>query len=457
MIRIVAFLLGLELLPAWADGFSLPQEELLVLAGGTIIDNSDFGKSESDINDSVVIIRGDEIIAAGSRKDIKIPAGAKVLDISGKYVIPGLNDAFATQNNQAHANAHLYMGVTSIIGLDEPGGRRGRLYLQANPSPRIYRLESISGYDESSLVPAASSAGDLRSRATPLSARALTQQVDSLARAGFKVLLLYYPLSPEQTAAVVRRARELGIATIGELGFTPYPEAIRAGVHAFVHVSRYSLELAPPEMRIQVAAAPFGPPRTQYYEYLAHISPTNPLLKQYASILGSSGVGLIPTLSLEYLDLPDHENPWKEPVAAILDPKDIHLPANPATGKRDDGFPPDLSESLFRIERQYCKAGAKYLAGSGTTAFGTMPGISLHTELKLLTRVGLSPRQALAAATANFDALLGWSKVGRVKAGYNADLLVLDDNPAKDVGNAKKIRILILKGKILDRGKLLRR
>ena len=52
-------------------------------------------------------------------------------------------------------------------------------------------------------------------------------------------------------------------------------------------------------------------------------------------VLGSSRAGLIPTLSLEYLDLPDHDNPWKEPVAAILDPKDIHLPANPITGERD--------------------------------------------------------------------------------------------------------------------------
>jgi hypothetical protein len=166
-------------------------------------------------------------------------------------------------------------------------------------------------------------------------------------------------------------------------------------------------------------------------------------------------------LSLEYLDLPDHENPWKEPVAAILDPKDIHLPANPTTGNRDKtienaayDFPPSLSESLFRIEKEYFRAGAKYLAGSGTTAFGTMPGISLHTELKLLTLIGLNPRQALAAATANFGELLGWRNVGQVKAGYNADLLVLEANPAKDITNARKISILILNGEVLDRGKL---
>jgi len=187
-------------------------------------------------------------------------------------------------------------------------------------------------------------------------------------------------------------------------------------------------------------------------------------LKQYARTLGSAGVGLIPTLSLEYLDLPDHENPWKEPVAAILDPKDIHLPANPETGVRDkkpgdaaDNFPAELSESLFRIERAYRNAGAHYLTGSGTTAFGTMPGISLHTEMMLLTKVGLSPRQALAAATANFERIFGWQKVGQVRRGYHADLLVLNDDPTTEIRNAKKIYAVILDGKILDRKKLLAR
>jgi imidazolonepropionase-like amidohydrolase len=112
---------------------------------------------------------------------------------------------------------------------------------------------------------------------------------------------------------------------------------------------------------------------------------------------------------------------------------------------------------LFRIEKEYCRAGAKHLTGSGTTAFGTMPGISLHTELMLLTRVGLSPRQALAAATSNFEKILGWPNVGQVRAGYHADLLVLDNNPLTDIGNAKKINMIILSGIVLDRDRLLAR
>jgi hypothetical protein len=402
-----------------------PQARPLVLVGATLLDVSSFGNSSSDIKDSVIVLRGDRIVAAGPRGEVKIPAGAEILDVAGKYVVPGLNDAFATLNNQSQANAFLYMGVTSIVGLGEPpGGRRGPLFLHANPSPRIYRLD----WEWS----------------------------------GVKALLLHYDLTPAQVRVIAQRARERGVATIGELGATTYPEAIQAGVDAFVHSGRYSLELAPPALRKEVAADPFGPPRVKFYEFLTRLSPDDPVLQRYAAVLASGRTGLLPTLSWQYLELPDHENPWKEPIAAILDPKDIHLPADPLTGRPTrpaegpvDASPPGLAEATLRIEEQYRKAGAHYLAGSGSDAFGTMPGISLHTELKLLTRIGLTPRQALAAATSNVGEMFGWSEVGQVKAGCHADLLVLDENPAQEIGNLKKIRLVILNGKVLDRNRLL--
>lgn len=419
----------------------------LVFAGGTLIDVSSFGSSTADVKDSVIVIHDGKIAAAGPRKEVQIPAGARVIDVSGKYVVPGLNDAFSTLNNQAQANAHLYMGVTSIVGLGEPpGGRRGPLYIDAKPSPRIYLLDWEWSHEASTSEPE------------------MIKQIDALAQSGVKVLLLHYGLTPGQVRVAARHARELGIATIGELGLTTYDEAVRAGVNAFIHTSRYSLDVAPPDLRKEVAEAPFGPPRIKYYQYLVHLSPGDPALQRQAAVLASGRVGLIPTASLNYLELPGHKNPWKEPIAAILDPKDIHLPANPVTGMRDDpdpknnpmdGFPPGVAEAMLMIDGEYRKAGAKFVAGSGADAFGTMPGISLHTELELLTRIGLTPRQALAAATSNFGELFGWNQVGQVKAGYNADLLVLDQNPVQDVGNLKKIHMVVLNGEILDRDRLL--
>lgn len=464
--RSLRFLVCLALLALPGAVSAQPPAEApkpLVLAGGTLVDVSNAGNAQADIKDSVVVLDGGRIVAAGPRAEVKIPGAAQVIDVTGKYVVPGLIDAFATQGNQAQANAFLYMGVTSMIGIDgEPGDRRGPLARGLKPSPRVYEMESLLGYDLDKLTPPATSLADLKARGTPQTEAELSRQIDSLARSGIKVLLLHYPMTPEQVRTAVRRARELGLATIGEFGTTTYYQGIEAGVHAFVHTSRYSLEMTPPELRQAVADMPFGPPRIKFYEFLVGLGPDDPRLASHAAKLAAGKTSLIPTLSLIYLDLPDHENPWKEPIAAILDPKDIHLPANPATGQVEKGpadprndFPPGVAEKTLQIETQYRKAGARYLAGSGTDAFGTLPGISLHTELKLLTRIGLTPRQALAAATSNFGETFGWPTIGQVKPGYDADLLVLDADPTRDVGNLKKIRMVILDGEILDRDRLL--
>ena len=290
----------------------------------------------------------------------------------------------------------------------------------------------------------------------------LTTRVDALAAGGVKVLLLHYTLQPDQLPVVAAHARQIGLATIGELGATTYPEAISAGVKAFVHTSRYSLELAPPDMRASVAAAPFGPPRIPYDEYLTSLRAEDPALARYAATLGGGGVMLSPTLSLFYLDLPGHRNPWTEPAARLLDPAGLNLPADPKSGERPasadpkDAFPPGFGERVQILEARYCKAGARYLAGSATDALGTMPGISLHTELELLVKACLTPRQALAAATGNVGTAFAWRDVGQIRAGYNADLLVLDADPTADIANVKRIDRLMVAGKLIDRAALLR-
>ena len=180
-------------------------------------------------------------------------------------------------------------------------------------------------------------------------------------------------------------------------------------------------------------------------------------MRSWAQRLGGSRVSLIPTLSLFYYDLSEHDNPWKDPIAAILDPKGIHLPVDRETGQRETppGVPPALAESLYRLEERYRQAGSRYLAGSGTSAFGTLPGIALHLELRLLTRIGLPPRQALAAATGNVGEAFRWPKVGKVAAGYDADLVVVDADPTADIRNLEKIRMVLLRGEVVDRAALL--
>lgn len=276
-------------------------------------------------------------------------------------MIPGLIDGFAVLNNQSYANAYLACGVTSIFGVGDSNWRRGPMKYDCDPSPHIYRFGSI-GYSDRE-------GGKVF--ATPAE---YMEEVTRMHASGIRVLLLHYQLEPDAVTALARHCRTLGIATIGELGYTSYGEAIASGVDSFVHTQRYSLDIAPPALRRAIGNAPFDPDNLRpYIELIDNLPPDDPRLLAHARLLGTSRCGLITTLAMAYPDLPGARNPWTWPAAAILKPEDIHAPCDPQTG-------------------------ARYLAGSGTDAFGTMPGISLHQELELLVRAGLSPRQALAAA-----------------------------------------------------------
>ena len=395
------------------------------------------------IDSAFVYFKDNKIIAYGQLGEQNSPAAADTIEAYGQYLMPGLIDGFATLNNQAYANAYLYKGITTILEVD--GYRRGPYYPDADPAPGIYRLESVGE--------------------TPAPTEKLLARVDSLHQAGFKVALMMYGLQPDQARAVYERAKSLGLATIGELGHTTYKQGMDIGIDAFVHTTRYSLDVAPRDMAEAVANEPFSndlnSPKWRYYKYLTQLSPDDPALQAHARNLAASDSYIMPTMSLSYLDLPEAQNPWDDPVAAILDPQDINRPADPQTGRHS--IPPEEQEAYTNlilaetsvIEPTYYRAGAKYLAGSATDVWGTMPGISLHTELMLLhTKPGLSIAETLAAATVNFNKAFGWP-VGKIAPGFEADMLLLNRNPLDDLTHLQDIDKLFNNGRLINRDSLL--
>jgi hypothetical protein len=110
---------------------------------------------------------------------------------------------------------------------------------------------------------------------------------------------------------------------------------------------------------------------------------------------------------------------------------------------------------LWRINQTIFSAYPHYLAASGAPVFGSMPGISVHTELEMLVRLGLSPREALAAATNNYSLQFGWSELGQIAPGRRADILVIDGDPTQNIWNVRRISDLIMDGNVMDRAALL--
>jgi hypothetical protein len=169
----------------------------------------------------------------------------------------------------------------------------------------------------------------------------------------------------------------------------------------------------------------------------------------------------MPTGSLiVYPMMPFSKNPWKETVASIIDEKDIfHEPLDKATGKPKNPSPLRMKAApiMFSIDSLFAHRGAHFLAGSGAVAFGTLPGISLHTELEVLSHIGLTNRETIAAATNNFSLLWNWKHIGKIEAGRDANILVLSRNPLESLDNLKAIDLLFLEGKKIEREQLLKK
>ncbi len=413
-----------------------PTPNSVLITGATLINP---GNPPEIIKSSYVYIENGTIISYGERGgEVSTFFPEKKIDATRKFIIPGLIDGFATLNNQAYANAYLYKGVTTLLEVD--GYRRGAFFPDANPSPDIFRLEGVGE--------------------EPVTDTQIIKKLDSLSQKGYKVALLMYGLTPRQLKLANDYAKKLGMATIGELASTTYKEAMNIGVDAFVHTTRYSLDIASKAMRKAVAQEPFSndlnSAKWQYYKFLTNLKKGDSALVAHAQNLAQSDTYIIPTMSLSYLDLPEAKNPWLDPVASILNPKDINRPADRLTGKHSiDSIEQAAYTSLITtetsiIEPTYYKAGAHYLAGSGTDVWGTMPGISLHTELDLLHRkAGLTNGEVLAATTVNFNKAFGW-KVGKIASGFKANVLILEKNPLEDLIHLTTIKTIILNGKEIN-------
>jgi hypothetical protein len=457
----------------------MPPSVPLVLAGGTVVDVTNWGRSAKDLEDAVVIVRDGRITDVGSRMAVSIPKGARVIDCTGKFIIPGLVDGFAGMNSQGQADANLVMGVTTVVAVSDP--RRGVIDLAASPSPHLYLLDSIGTTDNWSLLAKRPQwALKLREGVRPaeLSPEDTLRQLVATERLGTRAVWLGHNLTAANVQWVIARAHQMGLATYGEFVSTPYAVGVEGGVDALVHMGRYELGVIPDELEMPLVGQSEGPAASTAYDYAERLPPTDPHWRTYAHFLASHHAALMPTFSIHYAQLPGHRNLWKEPAAALLDPANVNNPTDRATGEMD--YPlsawtrrlPGSSQRwmeenlrkkadqsamrLWHINEALFSAYPHYLAASGAPVMGSLPGISMHTEMELLVRLGLSSREALAAATNNYSLQFGWNELGQIIPGRRADILVVDADPTQNVWNARRISTLIMDGNVMDREKLLK-
>jgi hypothetical protein len=451
-----------------------------VLAGGTVVDVTDWGHSAKDLPDAIVVLHDGRITDVGSRMAVSIPKGARVIDCTGKYIIPGLVDGFAGVNSRGQAYANLYMGVTTVVVSNDM--RRGPVDLAAHPSPHLYKIDSVGSTNNWSLLARRPEwAAKLKEGGHPaeLSPEDTGRQLSDTAALGTRVVWLGHNLTAANTQWIINHAHQMGLVTYGEFVATPYRVGIEAGVDVLLHMGRYELGVVPDELQRPLVGDPEGTAANTAYDYSERLPVTDLHLHSYAHFVAAHHAALMPTFSLFFLQLPGHRNLWLEPAARLLDPAQMFQPSDRATGEltyssssiwlrhlpamtlrwMEDGQRKKADQSsmrLWRLEQVFFAASPHYLAASGASVQGTMAGISLHTELEMLVRLGLSSREALAAATNNYELQFGWHELGQVAPGRRADIVVLDADPTESIWNARRISTVIIDGNVLDREGLLK-
>jgi hypothetical protein len=362
-------------------------------------------------------------------------------------------------------------------------GWNGPIDQHAHPSPHIYLLDSIGTTDDSSLLinrpEWAQKLKDGAGHVAELSPDDIARQLSDTAKLGTRVLWLGHNLTAANSQWIIDHAHQQGLVTYGEFVSTPYRVAVQAGVDALLHMGRYELGVIPDELQQPLMEDSEGSASRTAYGYAERLPPSDYRWQTYAQFLAAHHAALMPTFSLYYLRLPGHRNLWKEPAAQLLDPKNLGAPPDPVTGEADyplaawtrrtpGSYQRWLEESarkradleanrFWAINQEIFESYPHYLAASGAPAMGTMPGISMHTELEMLVRLGLSPREALAAATNNYAEQFHWTELGQIAPGRRADIVVLDADPTSNIWNARRIYTLFVDGNQIDRESLLKK
>ena len=442
--------------------------EKIAIAGATLVDVTNYGHSANDIANVVVVMDSGKIVAVGPAAKTPIPPDARRIDATGTFLVPGLIDGFGALRTQGFASAYLYEGVTTVyVATGLPGGnmdRENTILRNAAPGPRLFMSAPVTGYSETGEDPSDKPMTEHRLHDIRLSNEQLRVRVNRLADQGFRGIMIGYDVWPDQLDTIVAEAARRGLATMGELGFTSYPYAVRAGIGALFRNDLYQTELAPASAKLAVADG-----LTAGYQGRNHalctIDPESAIVKDYGDQLAHAHTALMPALSLEATaDLLDIPSPWIAKSSVLISPADLEVPIDRATG--ESGFllslPADRRWYVRQcalhkemLDSQLYKSGAKFLAGSDAATYGIMPGSGLHLELALLHRIGLTPREALATATSNFADVYNWPDVGRIEPGRLADLLLLDADPRADVSALDRIRTLVFNGAVTDRAALL--
>jgi imidazolonepropionase-like amidohydrolase len=438
---ILASLLAAGCKAATNDGFAL--------VGGTLID----GSGGPALPNAAVVVRRGKIESVGERNGFQLPKKTLEVDVTGRWIIPGLVDAHAHLGPSASWAKPRYLawGVTTVrdvhSGIGSLAALRGKRGDAGRPDgPRVYAAGAMLDGLPTTYPDAIGISNENEAR----------KGVDQLVTAGADFIKVYTRIDLPLLRAIIDEARAFNLNVTGHLGMTDAVTAAKAGIASIEHMTGVPEAASKsPSSLFAAHYRGFYPGWTAFERSWADVD--SAALARVAQRLADTKITIIPTLVLhETLSRLDEPGLSKDP--ALQDVPEDQLREWDVRGMIARAGWTELDFDAFRRSRPmqdlfiraFAAAGGRIAAGTDASNQMLVPGYSEHREVELLVRAGLTPREALRAATRNAAVLLGVDSLGLVAPGKVADLVVLSKDPLVDIRNTRAIESVVARGQMLD-------
>ena len=418
-----------------AAGVEAQPPSIIALRGATLID----GTGRSPLPSSTIIVSGDRITAVGPEATVPIPPGARVIDVRGRTIFPGLADLHVHLqggwdgeradylNFSRYLDSLLYGGVTSVLDTGNSMAFITQLKQEINAGrlrgPRVFCVGPMIDSTDPIWPSLAESLGSY-GQAPRLIKRLVDNHVDMVKG--------YAGLSDLHLTALAQEARKVNLRVIADVWERNGSiSASRTGIFAFAH-------------------APHA------------VDVSSDLAREMAG----RGMGVISTLTvresfantrmqdLSFLDLPLIKDVTPPNFLTEIRQAAAHGDF-PLTGPNMDTYRQWLPRANANLMMMW-KAGVLVAAGTDAPYPGVFQGEGLHRELELLVEAGLTPVQAIQAATGNAAKFMQGESAdwGSITVGKRADLVVVSGRPAERIGDTRTIVDVMQAGRLLDRAAL---
>jgi imidazolonepropionase-like amidohydrolase len=414
---------------------------------------------------TVLVVDG-RIAAMGEPEAITIPPAAVRVDGRGRYLMPGLVDMHVHLFNNASRRPPNEWAFPLFVANGVTGVREMRTEAAQMATVESWRTKAARGQLVAPRILAAGVAvgGGNAPDTDATTGEAVRRQVREAKTAGADFVKVFSELREPQWRAILGEARALGMPVCGhipsEVGLL---EAATAGQRSNEHLTQVYQACSAREKewldaRKKVKDKELEQLReTQERKVLEGFDQS--VCDRTSAVLAKTAMVQVPTLVLPFFESRGSPANFRD------DPRRRYLRADEQTRWErifKEGYPvagDKLAARRWEVSRQIVNtlhaAGVRILAGTDAPMPQVYPGFSLHKELELLVEAGLSPADALRAATIWPAEFLGMSdSIGSIATGKRADLLLLDGNPLSDISQTQRIRAIVLDGRLLLRADL---